>query len=274
MNNSNLTKDYLTLTQFSKIVGVTIETLRHYERKGLFQPEKIINTRRFYCPTQISTFKMISVFKDIGIPLDAIKEYVTHRSPENIMRLFTKQKSVVTDRIRYYNEAHTVISIYLELITEGMCAIENELTVVEMTDRAIVLGEIVDANESFSIHSIFMKFRETHNDMSLNVSYPIGGYFDTMDDFRSRPEKPMRFFSINPKGEDIREGGLYLVGYTRGYYEHINNLSAQMSEFAEDHGLLFSGPVFNTYLFNEVSINDRDNYLLQVSAAVKEKQGL
>jgi hypothetical protein len=36
---------------------------------------------------------------------------------------------------------------------------------------------------------------------------------------------------------------------------------------------MFDGPVYNIYLSNEISNADPDHYLLQVSAAVKEKRG-
>jgi effector-binding domain-containing protein len=64
--------------------------------------------------------------------------------------------------------------------------------------------------------------------------------------------------------------GLYLIGYTRGYYGQTNDLPKRMASFARKNGLLFNGSVFNTYLFDEMSIIDTEQYLLQVSALVKE----
>ena len=61
-----------------------------------------------------------------------------------------------------------------------------------------------------------------------------------------------------------------MVGYTRGYYSRTNDLPARMAEFAKKNGLLFNGPVYNIYLFDEVSVVDPDWYLLQASASVRE----
>ena len=38
--------------------------------------------------------------------------------------------------------------------------------------------------------------------------------------------------------------GLYLTGYTRGYYGHVNDLPERMSAFAEKHDLVFTRPVY------------------------------
>jgi hypothetical protein len=43
-----------------------------------------------------------------------------------------------------------------------------------------------------------------------------------------------------------------------------------MAVFAKKKGLTFAGPVYNTYLFDEISIADPERYLLQVSASVSE----
>jgi effector-binding domain-containing protein len=43
-----------------------------------------------------------------------------------------------------------------------------------------------------------------------------------------------------------------------------------MAAFAKKNGLVFSGPVYNVYLFDEISVIDPEQYLLQVSASVME----
>ena len=64
--------------------------------------------------------------------------------------------------------------------------------------------------------------------------------------------------------------GLYLIGYTRGYYGETNDLPNRMTAFAKKNGLIFNGPVYNIYLYDEMSVADANQYLLQVSASVKE----
>jgi len=80
----------------------------------------------------------------------------------------------------------------------------------------------------------------------------------------------MRFFSNDPKGHEQKAAGLYLVGYTRGYYGQTNDLPERMTAFAKKSGLVFTGPVYNLYLFDEISIDDPNQYLLQASASVME----
>jgi DNA-binding transcriptional MerR regulator len=77
MNEKAFEKDYLSIKEFADLVGMTVEALRHYDRKGVFCPakrgEEHESKYRYYAPTQITTVKMIRVLTDIGVPLDTIK---------------------------------------------------------------------------------------------------------------------------------------------------------------------------------------------------------
>jgi hypothetical protein len=104
----------------------------------------------------------------------------------------------------------------------------------------------------------------------LNLSYPIGGCFDSMEGFLAAPSRPARFFSHDPQGNETISAGLYLTGYTRGYYGQTNDLPRRMAAYAVRNGLTFAGPVYNTYLLDELSMTDTEQYLLRVSASVSE----
>jgi len=118
----------------------------------------------------------------------------------------------------------------------------------------------------------FNRFCHSLKEPRLNLAYPIGGFFESMGAFLDHPPKPTRFFSLDPNGRDVKAAGLYLVGYTRGYYGETNDLPERMAAYAEENGITFTGSVYNIYLFNEVSVNDPKQYLLQTSAEVSKTQ--
>ena len=274
MNVENFDRDYLSVKEFSEIVGITAETLRYYDRQGIFQPAKIgaelENNYRYYSPTQITTIKMIRVLTDINVPLETIKELAQDRTPETLMKLFTKYKGKAADDLRFLQEVHSIIGTFLDLLVEGISATEDEMTVSELPERKIILGGTNNFHGASSFYGEYIRFCNTIFEPKLNLSYPVGGFFESMDVFLDEPSQPTRFFSIDPKGNDKREAGLYLTGYTRGYYGQTNDLPKRMTSFAKKNGLLFSGPVYNLYLFDEMSITNPEHYLLQVTASVRE----
>ena len=274
MSNESLNKDFLTITEFAGFVGMAVSTLRYYSKKGIFLPSKrgikFENDYRYYSPVQITTVKMIRVLTEIGVPLKEIKELAESRTPEKLIKLLSKNKDKVADEIRFLQDVLSVISIFVDSLNEGMSVTETEISVSEMSEKRLMLGGENDFTGSTEFYGEFLRFCNEPHNPKINTSYPIGGYWSSMAAFLDEPSRPMRFFSIDPKGSDKKVAGLYLNGYTRGYYGHTNDLPERMAVFAKKNGLTFTGAVYNTYLFDELSIVDPEQYLLQVSASVSE----
>ena len=274
MSDNNFDSDHLSIKEFGGIVGMTVPTLRHYDEKGIFHPAKHgdgeKNKYRYYAPTQFMVAKMIHVLTDIDVPLSEIKELAQNRTPEKIIKLFSKYKDIVSNEIQFLQGVHSVIGTFIGLLSEGICASETEITVAQTPERRIIMGGENSFDDSGSFYKELTRFYCAEHDQKLNLSYPVGGYFGSMDEYISKPSQPTRFFSLDPVGNDRKEEGLYLVGYTRCFYCQESDLPARMAAFARKNGLIFNGPVYNIYPFDEISVTDPEQYLLQVSASVKE----
>jgi DNA-binding transcriptional MerR regulator len=266
--------DYLSIGEFARIVGITPHSLRAYDNTGIFSPAMrgngFENDYRYYAPMQITTVKMIRVLTKLGVPHKTIREIEAERTPEKLIRLLRKQKEELAGEIRFLKEAHLVIAMFLDFMTEGLLADESEIFVREVPETRIILGETNEYEDGREFYGAFAHFCATRHTPELNLSYPIGGYFDSMEGFLNAPSRPARFFSHDPIGEEAIATGLYLTGYTRGYYGQTNGLPQRMAKYAKRNGLAFIGPVYNTYLLDELSIAKPDQYLLQVSASISE----
>ena len=274
MNNKNIDVDFLTIKEFAESVGITAPSLRHYDNIGVFPSAKhgveFENKYRYYSPMQITTVKMIRVLTEIGVPLKTIQELSQNRTPEKLLKLLIKHRNKIKEKIRFLQEIISVIGTFTELLNEAISVSETDITVSEMPPKQIILGDINDFSGNDSFYGAFLRFCKSAYEPKLNTSYPIGGYWDSMSAFLDKSSRPMRFFSLDPKGHEQKEAGLYLVGYTRGHYGQTNNLPNQMAAYAEKNGLIFTGPVYNIYLSDEISVADPEQYLLQVSASVRE----
>jgi DNA-binding transcriptional MerR regulator len=266
--------NYLSIGEFASIVGITPSSLRGYDNKGIFSPamrgDGLENDYRYYAPMQITTVKMIRVLTKIGVSLKTIREMAKGRTPEKMIKLLRRQKEALAGEIRFLQEAHSIIAMFLDFITEGLLAEESEVFVREGFERRIVLGEVNEYKDGEDFYGAFFRFCAARHTPEINLSYPIGGFFESMEGFLGNPSRPDRFFSHDPAGKDSMAKGLYLTAYTRGYYGQTNDLPERMAAYANQNGLTFVGPVYNTYLFDEVSMTDPNQYLLQATASVSE----
>jgi DNA-binding transcriptional MerR regulator len=268
--------DFLTIAEFSAIVDIPVSKLHYYDKKGIFPPasrgDGSKNKYRYYSARQITTIKMIRVLSEIGVSLETIAEMDKSRSPEKVMKLLSKNRKTISYEIDYLTEVLNIINLYHENIIDGINADLDEMSVEKMVEKSITLGEKADFENYSNFYGEFLAFCTQPRSPKLNVSYPVGGYFEDMECFLNHPSKPSRFFALNPNGQQKKEKGLYLVGYTRGYYGQTNDLPEKMSAYANEHKIIFDGPVYNIYLIDEISSSDPSQYLLQVAASIKETQ--
>ncbi len=267
-------KGHLTINEFAQIVGMTATALRHYDRQDIFKPDRhgieFENLYRYYTPQQITMVRMCRVLAYIGVPLQTIRSLTQHRSPEKLLKLLRKQKGRVEASVFRLREILSTINVLMELISTGLSVAENDIYIAKMPEQNIVLGDVNDFSDSAGLHREFARFCGSLRRHGLNPSYPIGGYFVDMDVFLELPSCPTRFFSLNPDGPERIAEGLYLVAYTRGYYGETNDTPQRMVAFAKNHGLVFNGPVYQIYLHDEICIADPNQYLLQISASVRD----
>jgi hypothetical protein len=211
---------------------------------------------------------MIRVLTELGVPLKTILNMMKERTPAKTLKLLSEQSSKLYANLCRLQEALSVLRVFVGMLRDGIKADESELSVTHMSEIPITLGIPCEFEEGQSFYSEFARFSSQRYIPPLNMSYPIGGFFDSMETFLETPSCPTRFFSANPNGHAKKNEGLYLIGYTRGYYGQTNDLPEMMSDYAKKHKLVFDGPVYNLYLFDELSVNDPEKYLLQVCAQI------
>ena len=276
MGNKSDGNNFLSIKNFAELVGMNVSALRHYDKMGVFLPAKrgieFENQYRYYSPMQITTIKMIRVLTEIGVPLQTIRELTKNRTPEVLLKLLSKNKDILADELRFLTDVYSVVCTFHALLIEGMSVTETDVYISERPEKRIILGGVNDFGREPGFLEAFTRFCMAHHIPKLNMSYPIGGYFEDMAAFLKEPSRPTRFYSLDPKGQEKKEAGLYLIGSTRGYYGQTNDLPEKLTAFAKKNGLMFNGPIYNLYLFDEVSTIDPEQYLLQVSASVTETQ--
>jgi hypothetical protein len=180
------------------------------------------------------------------------------RTPEKLIKLLREQKEKLASEIRSLRKAHSVIAVFIDFMTEGLLAEESEIFVCERAERLIMLGELNEYKDEGGFLGAFSEFCTARHTPELNLAFPVGGYFDDMDTFLRSPSQPARFFSHDPDGKDIIAEGLYLTGYTRRYDDRANDLPERMVAYADKNGLTFIGPVYSTYLLDELNPQTRN----------------
>jgi len=90
--------------EFSSITGVSIYTLRYYEKENLIVPQRKANGRRFYSDSDVTWIQFIKRLKDTGMPIKEIQKYAELRAMGNAtlnerMEMLINHRAVLKDEI-------------------------------------------------------------------------------------------------------------------------------------------------------------------------------
>jgi len=269
-------KDLYTIQEFSQMSGVEASTLRYWDDIGLFSPIKRNpeNNYRYYSFTQVLGLNFISVLSDLDFPLKMIAELRQNRDPDTFLDLLDKKEKEMDMEMRRLRLRYSIIHAKRELITNGMRADEEQISIQSREETPIRLwprNEYNDEYETFldPLASFIPKALE----QNINLNFPVGGRYDSLDHMIDGQDRPQNFFSLDPVGAQSIPAGNYLTGYQRGYYGEFGDLPKRMASFAEENAIVLSGNSFAIYLLEEASMVNPDEYLVQIIAPVAKSSG-
>jgi DNA-binding transcriptional MerR regulator len=263
----------LSIKEFSDFTGLPESTLRYYDKIGLLSPElRGENRYRYYTPMQAFTVEYLKVLIKVGVPLSIIKDMHKNRTPHSVLALLTKQEQKLDAQLHELQTAFSILHTYRNTIQAGLLAQEDDISVRTLDETQVTLGPLTDFSKTDTFYIPFMEFYNTAHENKIDIHYPIGGYYETMDVFLRTPAQPTRFFSLDPRGNSKRKTGQYLVAFNKGYYGDFGDLPQKMVAYAQAKGLSFSGPLYITYLLDEISVADYKHYLSQVAVGVSKRR--
>lgn len=266
--------DTLSIHEFSKLSGIESSTLRYWDDNGVFAPLKRNpeNNYRHYSISQLIALNFVTTLCALGIPLKTITELRENRDPELLLDLLDKKERELDIEMNKLQVRYSIIHTRRELIKLGLRASVNDLSVVYLEEKPLMLWHRNNYNEGDSFLESLAAQILTIGKRRINLSFPIGGLHDNIYAFIKDPSRPNRFISIDPLGTYTRKAGDYLVGYSRGNYGQLGSLPEKMHDFARKNSLELTGPVYTLLLHENTCVKDPADFLTQCSIAVKKSR--
>lgn len=267
-------RGYLKIGEFSKICGVSKQTLILYDKSELFSPAFTDeNGYRYYGVHQIDVIATIRSLKSIGLSLVEIKEFLNTRNADLTYMLFNKQKNAIENSILELNQIVNMMTVKCSLIEKakrvnlGMVYVEYQPEVY--IKRSKKIDRYATKSERHKIIGEHLQYRLEHQ---LNCGRAIGGIVRLQRYKNNEVNSTLYkyyFSQINSPEEkenyEIRPAGNYLVLYYRGYYERSYESYPILIEYAKNNALILDEYAFEERLIDEVSEANPQNYITQIS---------
>lgn len=267
---------HLTTGEMAKIMGITKETLFHYDEIGLFRPAIVLpNGYRYYEIRQTELLDTILLLKELGMPLKEIQKLLENRSPEKMMDVFSEREQIIQEEMKKLKNMKRWIVRRKNRIQTGLEVSTDEIRIQKFPERYYLYSSVECGSEEdnyIKINEMITRFLETNpifkSDYEVayiqhqkNIEAGIYNQYDNVIVLlENRPQKLS--FQIFPEGE-------YLTAYHQGDWRMIGTTYQRLRSYIEEHHLLVEGDYLERYLIDILTVDDPNAYITEIAVRLK-----
>ena len=164
-------QEFYSIGEAANLAGVTIETLRHYDRIGLLKPAKIDDESRYryYTDTELIYLEVISFCRRNKMPLSEIRKILNADFSEVVAFLRTAESNIDCE-IQRLHRTREQISALRESLEEQFPNDTSGIYTRHFEQRAILLAE--------RLHNVGLEnFRRLHEEIYHALGTSASGQF-------------------------------------------------------------------------------------------------
>lgn len=182
-------KQYFLIGEVSKLTNTSVQTLRFYDKIGLFKPSYTDpdNQYRYYSNTQLFYLDIIKSLKHVGVPLSEIKS-VLQLSAGEMAEFLDAQESKIEQQLRRLEDVKAILRYKKKQILNQPSPEQLEKVYIKKYDKQRILtynqapssATIIPVKE----YGQLMKVLEDHGTVFDSVycaTYPLKKYDSMLD---------------------------------------------------------------------------------------------
>lgn len=277
--NKNL-NNYFSTGEFAKLCNVKKQTLFHYDDIGIFSPEiKLSNGYRFYSFSQLETFNVISILKELNMPLNDIKQYLDNRSPVEFISLLEKKDIEIKNKIKELQQMSNLLNKKIAM-TNKACKINLKDIYLENLPTNYLIKTTAHGTEEEKSLAVSLAHHINYcKDNDIYSPYIIGGML-SLDNIKNQMYSSYTYFFTQLDDNEtilynhIKEEGLYLIAYHEGGYYTIDKTYDKILEFLDNNNYLVTSYFYEDVLLDDFSVKGYENYVLKISVKVEKNKEL
>jgi len=273
----------LIKSEVIQLFNTTKETLRHYEQKGILNPEIGENNYRFYDFKDLQKLREIFLFRDLELSLDEMRQLDERNlEKEDYIDLLKNHYGGLQQKVQRLQNIQRDIKQLVELLEKG----ENQRSYLlrREEERRYYLLDPMEADVMNSPKAYFDKYQDliktvNYSEKTLQIVYPYDSLSDwKMDNVQLCLSLPTR---DNMVSSDIAErnrlnfpAGTYLsifYPFRHGKYDVLKGLQAEIDEYLKANGLRRIGTIVLELEHPELSLFlEEDTLIYELQIQVED----
>lgn len=268
-------RDRFTTSEFAALCGVTRHTLFHYDAMGIFSPAfKGENGYRYYTAAQLDVFHVITVLRELDMPLSEIRAYLDRRSPEALARLLEREDALLGEKIARLRKLRALVRGRAALTRQAMAADFHTAAVEEVPARLLVVTPVPPLTSERKIAVALgehLRLCRAHGVLSPHSVGSIlsrhtlerEGYAAACTHFYTQVDHPPRGLEV----ETVPAGRRLSICH-RGGFDTAEASYRRLLDHAREHGAALGGRFFEDVLLDELSAAGYEDYALKISIPI------
>jgi DNA-binding transcriptional MerR regulator len=249
-------KDILSIGEFGRLFGIDVQTLRYYDSIGLMEPALRDSSTgyRSYRFDQVYRFAQIRYLRQLGCPLEQIREYLDGREISTSIQVLRDQSEQLRRKWEHLVQIDSVIQRKLNFIERSMAGLDTTFIGVRSYPERFYLSigteESLYASEEFYFYPTLVFYHEEGKE--------FGSYLYDWPEHEGDMKRSIALESI-PAGD-------FLCAYHVGPYHTMHETFERMRAHA---GNLNLGPVpvdFN--IIDQFIERDSAKYVTEVQIPI------
>ncbi|MCI6021848.1 MAG: MerR family transcriptional regulator [[Bacteroides] pectinophilus] len=265
---------YMKTGEFAKAVGVSKETLFHYDDIGLFSPEYTgDNGYRYYSVYQMETLDTILMLKELDMSLKDIREFLNGRSPDTFLELFDEREKYIDEQIARLRTMKKWMAQRRHKLDTAVNTDFGMVGVVERRERYYTFAE-AESEEAKDIYkkagNLIKEFYASGTDGDYDIAYiqyahnVENGIYDKYNNSALLMEEKPRM-----KNYRIMPAGRYLTAYHKGHWNSIGEAYERLLAYRDNNGLKTDSEYIEYYVVDNFIADNIDDYLTSIEVMLK-----
>lgn len=264
---------YLTTGEFAKAMGVTKNTLFHYDKIGLFSPDIVSeNEYRYYSVYQMELFHTILVLKELGMSLDEIKNYLENRSPQKLQTIFSESEEKIELQMENLAKQLSWIKQQSANLSAALAQDFSSISVIFQPTRYYTYTSVMVNSEAdfcrktnelitaIEQDSPGLFYEIAYMQTESNISRQIYDAYDNVLLLLKKKPNHIACHTI-PAGD-------FLTAYHTGHWNTIGDCYERLLAYAKEHHLKLDSRFLEYYAIDNLHTPDSDEYVTELSVRI------
>lgn len=270
-------KDYYSIGEISQLFGLSIRTLRYYDKVELLKPDYVDEKThyRYYSIEQFEVINSIIYLRTLNMSIEKIKIFLQHKDVDVLMRVFLEQKEELMKKKRELAICEKKIDNRIFQLKDALERPLNQIHVCEIEKRkALILHH--DHDKSGNIETYVREISAQYDIPSLIFLGKVAFCIDKKNLLQRQYQTFNSTIVILEQGDEYTgecfylEKGLYVKIRYCGDHTDADLYYNQLLDYISNNHFKIIGDAIELSLVDYCYTLDKDKYVMELQIPVKK----